>query len=70
MTLEQSRRKEKGLEEEVKRLTQDLADALRLLKELQGEEDGRTEERKEGIKKGGCGKGWMGGWGTDGRKRK
>ncbi|XP_062332027.1 centromere protein F [Osmerus eperlanus] len=38
VTLEQSRRKEKGLEEEVKRLTQDLADALRILKELQDQQ--------------------------------
>ena len=60
MTLEQSRRKERGLEEEVKRLTQELADSLRLLKELQGEEGARTEERREGIKKGRCGEGWMG----------
>lgn len=38
VSLEQSRKKERGLEEEGRRLAEERADALRLLKELQGEE--------------------------------
>lgn len=41
VTLEQNRRRERGLEEEVKNLAEDLAEALRHLKELEGEEGGR-----------------------------
>lgn len=37
VTIEQLKKKERSLEEEVKRLSEELADALRLLKELQGE---------------------------------
>lgn len=39
MSLEQSRKRERALEEEGRRLTEERADALHLLKELQGEED-------------------------------
>lgn len=35
--LEQSRKKERTLEEEARRLAEERADALRLVKELQGE---------------------------------
>lgn len=38
MSLEQSRKRERALEEEGRRLAEERADALRLLKELQGEE--------------------------------
>lgn len=38
VTLEQSKKRERFLEEEGKRLAEERADALRLLKELQGEE--------------------------------
>lgn len=38
VSLEQSRKRERALEEEGRRLSEELADALRLLKELQGEE--------------------------------
>lgn len=38
VSLEQVKKREKSLEEEVKRLTEELADALRLIKELQGKE--------------------------------
>lgn len=44
VTLEQNRRRERGLEEEVKNLTEDLAEALRRVKELEGEEGGRRRE--------------------------
>lgn len=44
VTLEQNRRRERGLEEEVKNLAEDLAEALRHLKELEGEEGGRRRE--------------------------
>lgn len=36
MTLEQLKKREKSLEAEVKRLTEELAEALKLIKELQG----------------------------------
>lgn len=38
VSLEQSRKRERGLEEEGRRLAEERADTLRLLKELQGEE--------------------------------
>lgn len=38
VSLEQSRKRERALEEEGRRLAEERADALRLLKELQGEE--------------------------------
>lgn len=38
VTLEQSRKRERALEEEGRRLKEEQADTLRLLKELQGEE--------------------------------
>lgn len=38
LSLEQSKKREQGLEAEAKRLAGEKADALRLLKELQGEE--------------------------------
>lgn len=38
LSLEQSRKKERALEEEGRRLAEELADALRLVKELQGEQ--------------------------------
>lgn len=38
VSLEQSRKKERALEEEGRRLAEERADALRLLKELQGED--------------------------------
>lgn len=38
VSLEQSRKKERTLEEEGRRLAEERADALRLVKELQGEE--------------------------------
>lgn len=38
LRLEQSERRAKGLEEEVRRLTQELGEALKLLEELKGEE--------------------------------
>lgn len=37
VSLEQSKKKERALEEEGRRLAEERADALRLLKELQGE---------------------------------
>lgn len=37
VVLEQSRKKERALEEEGRRLAEELADTLRLVKELQGE---------------------------------
>lgn len=37
VTIEQLKKKERSLEEEVKRLSEELAGALRRLKELQGE---------------------------------
>lgn len=36
MSLEQLKKREKSLEAEVKRLTEELAEALKLIKELQG----------------------------------
>lgn len=47
VSLEQSRKKERALEEEGRRLAEERADALLLLKELQGEEravGGQTHE--------------------------
>lgn len=38
VSLEQSRKKERTLEEEGRRLAEERADALRLVKELQGEQ--------------------------------
>lgn len=38
MSLEQLKKSEKSLEAEVKRLTEELAEALKLIKELQGKE--------------------------------
>lgn len=38
VSLEQSKKRERALEEEGKRLAEEQADALRLIKELQGEE--------------------------------
>lgn len=38
VSLEQSRKKEAALEEEGRRLAEELTDALRLVKELQGED--------------------------------
>lgn len=38
MSLEQLKKREKSLEAEVKRLTEELAEALKLIKELQGKE--------------------------------
>lgn len=38
VSLEQSRKKERALEEERRRLAEERADALRLIKELQGEQ--------------------------------
>lgn len=38
VSLEQSRKKEGALEEEGRRLAEELTDALRLVKELQGED--------------------------------
>lgn len=37
VSLEQSRKKERALEEEGRRMAEELADTLRLVKELQGE---------------------------------
>lgn len=38
ISLEQLKKREKSLEAEVKRLTEELAEALKLIKELQGKE--------------------------------
>lgn len=43
VTLEQSRKRERALEEEGRRLKEEQADTLRLLKELQGEEQTEKE---------------------------
>lgn len=57
VSLEQSRKKERALEEEGRRLAEERADALRLLKELQGEEravGGRADESTRFISHGTC----------------
>lgn len=43
MSLEQLKKREKSLEAEVKRLTEELAEALKLIKELQGKERTKSE---------------------------
>lgn len=57
VSLEQSRKRERALEEEGKRLAEERADALRLLKELQGEKqavDGRQDKSMKCISHGIC----------------
>lgn len=45
VTLEQSRKRERALEEEGRRLQEEQADTLRLLKELQGKKRALNPER-------------------------
>lgn len=48
MSLGQMKKQEKALQEEVKRLTEELAEALKLIKELQGE-SGRISSTRRTV---------------------
>lgn len=54
VSLEQSRKRERALEEEGRRLAEERVDALRLLKELQGEERAVCRREDKGICHGIC----------------